>query len=153
MLHEEYKELDISIKDLNSSLESIYTILHKILSNPAKSFDLTFKTARGIAAFKVRPPFTKEERTEMGKSKKTFISLMLSHVLKKRIKHIEDPIEVETMYEMVYALAYGEEPKDHKVSKESIKESLDEIKEHVVGQTSILLDEDSHHVKTQRLEQ
>lgn len=145
MLHKEMKELEINIEQLDLCLNTIYQILDEILSHPAKNYDLTFKKRR----FELFHPFDKHEKLQVEKRRATYIKLLLSHVLDKRIKKFPQDYDAQ-FYEYLFALCHGEDPKDHQICKsymEDVYKVRDE-KDKKYGKKRPL-DEDAYQVKMQ----
>lgn len=120
MLLKELDHLNQAIEQLNGSLESIYKIIDSILSDPAKNYDLTFKKK----SFFLSPPFTKEDLKRVKNDRRKYISLILNHVIKKRVNHLVGDKDYfpKELFEILYAFAYGEDPKDHQLDLIKLKE-------------------------------
>lgn len=117
MLLKELQELQASIEQLDLCLSSVYTILDEILSHPAKNYDLTFKKRR----FELYHPFDNDNKLQIEKKRRTYLKLLLGHVLDKRIKKMPREYN-EKYYELLFAFCNGEDPKDHQISMSTMSE-------------------------------
>jgi hypothetical protein len=149
MLKAELNELDVHLKQLDNSLQEVYCILDEILSDPAKDYKLTFKKE----CFNIFNPTDLKEFAQVEKNKEKYLKLLLRYVMKKRIgklSYVHDRFN-SLQYEMLYALGQGEDPKDHKISKESKEEMINNLVKD--GKKSRLLNENSYQVKNERINQ
>ncbi len=145
MLQKECEQLDKAIGNINTGLEEVYCILDKILSEPEKDYDLTFKKE----VFNLYTPFTKDEKKDVENKRRTYIKLILEYVLKKRIKSLKGDIDYfpKDIFEIWYAFSYGADPEDHKVEILNLKEVFKEGDEEFG--TSRPLDKESYQVRLQ----
>jgi hypothetical protein len=148
MLENELKELEASIDDINSGLERVYRIINHILSHPAKNYDLTFKKE----VFHLTPPFTLKEEIRLQKIRSKYITLIMDYVLKKRVRKLKgDPDYLpKDIFEIWYALAYGEDPVDHQIKKITMEEiyEIQDTRDEKYG-NSRPLDEEAYQVRMQ----
>lgn len=117
MLLKELQELQASVEQLDLCLSSVYNILDEILSHPAKNYDLTFKKRR----FELYHPFDNDDKLQIEKKRRTYLKLLLGHVLDKRIKKMPHEYN-EKYYELLYAFCNGEDPKDHQIKMSTMSE-------------------------------
>lgn len=147
MLIEEYKKLDAALKQLDSGLEGVYSVLYGILSEPAKNYDLTFKNEK----FHLTPPFYRRDEKSLKKLKRRYLQLILSYALKNRIKLLVNDKEciLEKVYEILYALPFGEDPNHHQMEKISLADVY-EAGDKEYG-SSRPLDEEAYQVNLQNV--
>lgn len=145
MLHKELKELELCIEQMDMCLKSIYHLMEDILSHPAKNYTLTFKKH----TFELFHPFDKDEKLQVEKARRKYIKLLLHYVMDKRIKKIPKEYNAK-MYEMLFALCYGEDPKDHQIKKSTMDQvyQVRDEKDKKYGKQRPL-DENSYQVKMQ----
>ena len=145
MLEKECEQLDKAIGNVNAGLEEVYYIIDKILSEPAKDYDLTFKKK----VFNLYTPFTKSEKKDVEKKRRTYIKLILEYVLKKRIRKLSGDVDYfpKDIFEILYAFAYGQNPEDHKVEVINLKEVF-KVSDEEFGK-SRPLDKESYQVRQQ----
>lgn len=148
MLHNELKEIESAVDDINSGMERLFRTFKDILSHPAKNYDLTFKKE----VFHLTPPFTLEDEKKLDKMRCRYITLIMEHVLKNRVKYLKgDPDYFpKDVFEIWYALAYGEDPKDHQINKVTMDDiyEVQDSRDEKYGK-SRPLDEEAYQVKMQ----
>jgi hypothetical protein len=141
MMTKQYKSLVKETKKIDKVVKSLQNILFELLSTEAKDLEIGV----GDKAFKFCQPSDLEDKSAMDLKKCELITLILRDAFDRYFDEMAD----DKVWANVFALAQGQDPKDHQIEKFDLKDVYDvsDGVETETGHIALPLNEDNYQVK------
>lgn len=140
-MNKQYKSLLKETKKIDKIVKNLQNTLFDLLSVEAKDLEISV----GDQSFKFCQPDDMEHKKELDLKKCHLITLILRDAFDRYFDEQDD----SNVWANVFALAAGEDPKDHIMEKSDLKDVYDvtDSKETESGHIALPLNKDNYQVK------